>query len=73
MLRYPSGHRDNVFQARILPASSNQTVVSCAADGQVRHTGLHCMTESCMSLLLQSSSTLNLGCQPERHELPFPL
>ncbi|KAK9823322.1 hypothetical protein WJX72_001905 [[Myrmecia] bisecta] len=35
-LRYHSGHRNNVFQARIMPESSNKTVVTCAADGQVR-------------------------------------
>ena len=35
-LSYTSGHFDNVFQARIMPESSNSTVVSCAADGQVR-------------------------------------
>lgn len=34
--RYDSGHVDNIFQARILPHSADRTVVSCAADGQVR-------------------------------------
>lgn len=34
-LRYRSGHRNNVFQARILPGSNGSTVVSCGADGQV--------------------------------------
>lgn len=36
MLQYASGHRNNVFQARVMPESGNRTVVSCAADGQVR-------------------------------------
>ena len=35
-LCYASGHHDNVFQARIIPESSNASVVSCAADGEVR-------------------------------------
>jgi hypothetical protein len=33
---FASGHTDNVFQARLLPDSSNATLVSCAADGRVR-------------------------------------
>lgn len=36
MLSYQSGHRNNVFQARALPATHDATIVSCAADGQVR-------------------------------------
>ncbi|GAB4820386.1 hypothetical protein N2152v2_007432 [Parachlorella kessleri] len=36
LLRWASGHHNNVFQARIMPESHNKTVVSCAADGQVR-------------------------------------
>ena len=36
VLQYASGHRNNVFQARVMPESGNRTVVSCAADGQVR-------------------------------------
>lgn len=36
-LSYCSGHDSNVFQAKVMPFSDNQTVVSCAADGQVRH------------------------------------
>ncbi|CAI5509759.1 unnamed protein product [Closterium sp. Naga37s-1] len=35
-LRWRSGHENNVFQARALPHTGNRTVVSCAADGQVR-------------------------------------
>ncbi|KAK9809355.1 hypothetical protein WJX73_008283 [Symbiochloris irregularis] len=35
-LIYDSGHRDNVFQARAIPHTNNSTIVSCAADGQVR-------------------------------------
>eukprot|EP00271_Cylindrocystis_brebissonii_P010082 TRINITY_DN26183_c0_g1_i1.p1 TRINITY_DN26183_c0_g1~~TRINITY_DN26183_c0_g1_i1.p1 ORF type:complete len:732 (-),score=170.80 TRINITY_DN26183_c0_g1_i1:674-2869(-) len=35
-LSYESGHHDNVFQARALPFSNNRTIVTCAADGQVR-------------------------------------
>uniref|UniRef100_A0A6S8J0R5 Uncharacterized protein n=2 Tax=Dunaliella tertiolecta TaxID=3047 RepID=A0A6S8J0R5_DUNTE len=30
------GHRNNIFQAYALPHSNNNTIVSCAADGQVR-------------------------------------
>ncbi|XP_024539173.1 DDB1- and CUL4-associated factor 8-like protein 2 [Selaginella moellendorffii] len=36
-LIYHSGHEQNVFQARIMPFSDDRSVVSCAADGQVRH------------------------------------
>jgi DDB1- and CUL4-associated factor 8 len=36
LLQYYSGHRANVFQAKAMPFSGNRTVVTCAADGQVR-------------------------------------
>lgn len=36
-LSFASGHEDNVFQARIMPFSDDRTIISCAADGQVRH------------------------------------
>lgn len=35
-LSFASGHDDNVFQARIMPFSDDRTIISCAADGQVR-------------------------------------
>lgn len=35
-LRFPSGHRNNVFQARMLPHSGGSRLITCAADGQVR-------------------------------------
>ena len=38
-LRFKSGHSNNVFQARALPNSSDRTIVSCAADGQVSVAG----------------------------------
>eukprot|EP00249_Psilotum_nudum_P020129 c27576_g2_i2 orf=312-848(+) len=34
---YNSGHESNVFQAKMMPFSDDRSVVSCAADGQVRH------------------------------------
>ena len=34
-LRFHSGHRNNVFQAKTLPHSADKTIVTCAADGQV--------------------------------------
>ena len=34
-LRFHSGHRNNVFQAKTLPESADKTIVTCAADGQV--------------------------------------
>lgn len=34
---YRSGHDSNVFQAKVMPFSGDRSVVSCAADGQVRH------------------------------------
>lgn len=34
---FHSGHGSNVFQARIMPFSDDHSVVTCAADGQVRH------------------------------------
>ncbi|KAG9453278.1 hypothetical protein H6P81_006182 [Aristolochia fimbriata] len=33
---YVSGHQGNVFQARIMPFTNDRTVITCAADGQVR-------------------------------------
>ena len=33
---FEPGHRNNIFQARVLPNTSDKTIVSCAADGQVR-------------------------------------
>ncbi|KAK1408411.1 hypothetical protein QVD17_40158 [Tagetes erecta] len=35
-LSYASGHVDNIFQARIMPFSDDRTIVTSAADGQVR-------------------------------------
>ncbi|MQM16735.1 hypothetical protein Taro_049694 [Colocasia esculenta] len=35
-LSYHSGHNDNVFQARVMPFTDDRTVVTAAADGQVR-------------------------------------
>ncbi|KAG2440796.1 hypothetical protein HXX76_003651 [Chlamydomonas incerta] len=37
-LRYEPGHTNNIFQARFLPGTHDKTLVSCAADGQVRVT-----------------------------------
>ncbi|XP_058190230.1 uncharacterized protein LOC131307629 isoform X1 [Rhododendron vialii] len=37
-LSFHSGHYDNVFQAKIMPYTEDRTIVTCAADGQVRHT-----------------------------------
>lgn len=36
ILKYNSGHRSNVFQAKFMPLSGDCQVVSCARDGQVR-------------------------------------
>lgn len=33
---YASGHADNIFQARIMPFTDDRTIVTSAADGQVR-------------------------------------
>ncbi|KAG5598846.1 hypothetical protein H5410_030216 [Solanum commersonii] len=35
-LSYSSGHMDNIFQARFMPFTDDQKVVTAAADGQVR-------------------------------------
>uniref|UniRef100_J3N4K5 Uncharacterized protein n=1 Tax=Oryza brachyantha TaxID=4533 RepID=J3N4K5_ORYBR len=35
-LQFHSGHSDNVFQARFMPYTDDQTIVTCAADGEVR-------------------------------------
>ncbi|KAG8092426.1 hypothetical protein GUJ93_ZPchr0012g19889 [Zizania palustris] len=35
-LQFDSGHGDNVFQARFMPYTNDQTIVTCAADGEVR-------------------------------------
>ncbi|GMP37411.1 hypothetical protein CsSME_00009104 [Camellia sinensis var. sinensis] len=38
-LSFHSGHNDNVFQAKFMPYTESQSLVTCAADGQWR---LHC-------------------------------
>lgn len=32
---YPSGHQDNIFQARIMPFSDDRKLVTSSGDGQV--------------------------------------
>ncbi|KAH7574838.1 hypothetical protein JRO89_XS02G0010800 [Xanthoceras sorbifolium] len=36
-LSFDSGHSNNVFQAKIMPYTDDRNIVTCAADGQVRH------------------------------------
>lgn len=36
-LSFHSGHGNNVFQAKFMPYSDDLSLVTCAADGQVRH------------------------------------
>ncbi|XP_017970804.1 PREDICTED: DDB1- and CUL4-associated factor 8 isoform X1 [Theobroma cacao] len=36
-LSFQSGHVNNVFQAKIMPYTDDRSLVTCAADGQVRH------------------------------------
>ncbi|KAK1326476.1 hypothetical protein QJS10_CPA01g00327 [Acorus calamus] len=36
-LSFDSGHKNNVFQARIMPYTDDATIVTCAADGEVRY------------------------------------
>lgn len=36
-LSFHSGHNNNVFQAKIMPFTEDRSIVTCAADGQVRH------------------------------------
>ncbi|CAH1414358.1 unnamed protein product [Lactuca virosa] len=36
-LSFNSGHNNNIFQAKIMPGTDERTIVTCAADGQVRH------------------------------------
>ncbi|XP_061337441.1 uncharacterized protein LOC133284445 isoform X2 [Gastrolobium bilobum] len=36
-LSFHSGHSNNVFQAKMMPYSDDRSIVTCAADGQVRH------------------------------------
>ncbi|XP_059647429.1 uncharacterized protein LOC132293816 isoform X2 [Cornus florida] len=36
-LSFHSGHGNNVFQAKIMPYTEDRSIVTCAADGQVRH------------------------------------
>ena len=35
-LSFHSGHSNNVFQAKFMPYSDDRSIVTCAADGQVR-------------------------------------
>ncbi|XP_073122735.1 uncharacterized protein [Henckelia pumila] len=36
-LSFHSGHHNNVFQAKFMPYTGDLSIVTCAADGQVRH------------------------------------
>nr|XP_043607985.1 DDB1- and CUL4-associated factor 8-like [Erigeron canadensis] len=36
-LSFDSGHTNNIFQAKIMPGTDERSIVTCAADGQVRH------------------------------------
>ncbi|KAM7475184.1 hypothetical protein LguiB_022427 [Lonicera macranthoides] len=36
-LSFHSGHNNNVFQAKIMTCTDDRSIVTCAADGQVRH------------------------------------
>ncbi|XP_062081541.1 uncharacterized protein LOC133787597 [Humulus lupulus] len=36
-LSFQSGHTNNVFQANFMPYASDRSIVTCAADGEVRH------------------------------------
>lgn len=36
-LAFPSGHSNNVFQAKIMPYTNDRRMVTCAADGEVRY------------------------------------
>lgn len=38
-LSFHSGHKNNVFQAKMMPYSDDTSVVTCAADGQVSRKG----------------------------------
>ncbi|XP_064935150.1 uncharacterized protein LOC135587540 isoform X1 [Musa acuminata AAA Group] len=36
-LSFDSGHSNNVFQARFMPYTDDRIIITCAADGEVRH------------------------------------
>ncbi|XP_076961128.1 uncharacterized protein LOC143637682 [Bidens hawaiensis] len=36
LLSFASGHVDNIFQTRFMPFTDDRTIITCAADGQVR-------------------------------------
>ncbi|KAL7603786.1 hypothetical protein Lser_V15G17097 [Lactuca serriola] len=36
-LSFHSGHNNNILQANIMPGTDDRSIVTCAADGQVRH------------------------------------
>lgn len=40
-LSFHSGHMHNVFQAKIVPNTEDRTIVTCAADGEVRCAQIH--------------------------------
>ncbi|XP_072993194.1 uncharacterized protein [Typha latifolia] len=39
-LLFHSGHTDNVLQAKFMPYTDDRTIITCAADGEVRYTQL---------------------------------
>lgn len=56
------GHRNNIFQAKVIPSTNDRTIVSCAADGQVR--GWKAQVYAAMHLAFQPSITPRVVVEP---------
>lgn len=52
-LSFHSGHSNNVFQARFMPFTNDQTIVTCGADGEVRLAEVRQSGEVSTSMLAQ--------------------
>ncbi|XP_022725450.1 DDB1- and CUL4-associated factor 8-like isoform X2 [Durio zibethinus] len=63
-LSFQSGHVSNVFQAKIMPYTDDRSLVTCAADGQVRHAQiLECGVETRL-LAKHQGQAHNLAIEP---------
>lgn len=57
-LSYPSGHLDNVFQARIMPFTDDRKIVTSAADGKVNFLVSLFFACTCISYLMLSKANM---------------
>ncbi|PWA74493.1 WD40 repeat-containing protein [Artemisia annua] len=65
-LSFNSGHRNNVLQAKIMPETDDRSIVTCGADGQVRHaTILECGKVETKPLAIHKGRAHKIANVPE--------